>query len=292
MLYKNAYDLIGNTPILELKDSYAEYTKIYAKLECYNLTGSVKDRPVYQIIKDLYDKKKIDSETTIIEYTSGNTGISLSAMSNIFNNRIIIVMPNTMSEMRRRMITNYGAELVLVDGGMKGAKDKAHELLSSIENSIILNQFGSDSNYKSHYKTAKEILTDLPDADAIVCGIGTGGTITGISKYFKLHNKDIKIFGVEPSESPLLTKGEVGPHKIQGIGANFIPPLIDKSLIDEIITVSSDKAIEYQHILVKNEGVSLGLSSGAALAAAVEISKKYKFKKVLIICPDSGDRYL
>lgn len=292
MLYKNACDLIGNTPILKLTDSYTKKSIIYAKLECFNLTGSVKDRPVYQIIKNLYDEKKIDAETTIIEYTSGNTGISLSAMSNIFKNKIIIVMPKNMSEMRRHMIAHYGAELVLVDGGMNGAKEKAYEILNNTENSILLNQFSSESNYKSHYKTAKEILEDLPDVDAIVCGIGTGGTITGISKYFKFHNKDIKIFGVEPSESPLITKGKTGSHKIQGIGANFIPPLIDKSLIDEVITISSDKAIEYQHVLVRNEGVSLGVSSGAALAAAVEISKKYKFKKILIICPDSGDRYL
>ncbi|MCH5171987.1 MAG: cysteine synthase family protein [Erysipelotrichales bacterium] len=292
MLIKNACDLIGNTPVLELNTSYSNKTKIYAKLECFNLTGSVKDRPVYQIIKDLYDTKKIDSNTTIIEYTSGNTGISLSAMSNIFNNRIIIVMPKTMSEMRRRMIANYGAELVLADGGMQGAKDKAYEILNSMKNAIMLNQFGSESNYKSHYKTAKEILEDVEDVEAVVCGIGTGGTITGLSKYFKLHNKDIKIFGVEPSESPLLTKNESGPHKIQGIGANFVPPLVDKSLIDEIITIPSDKAIEYQKILIKKEGVSLGISSGAALCGAIEVSKKYNFKKILIICPDSGDRYL
>ena len=292
MVIKHAYELIGNTPILELSSSYTNKTKIYAKLESFNLTGSVKDRPVYQIIKDLYDEKKINSNTTIIEYTSGNTGISLAAMSNIFKNRIIIVMPNTMSEMRRRMISNFGAELVLADGGMKGAKEKAYEILNNTENAIMLNQFGSESNYKSHYKTAKEILIDLPDIDAVVCGIGTGGTITGLSKYFKSIGKDIKIFGVEPSESPLLTKGEAGLHKIQGIGANFVPPLVDKSLIDKIFTVSSDEAIKYQNMLVKNEGVSLGISSGAALCGAVEVSKKYNFKKILIICPDAGDRYL
>lgn len=292
MLLKNTYELIGNTPILELTDSYTKATKLYAKLECFNLTGSVKDRPVYQIIKDLYNEKKIDSNTTIIEYTSGNTGISLSAMSNIFKNRIIIVMPKTMSEMRRRMIANYGAELVLVDGGMKGAKDRAYEILNSTENAVMLNQFGSESNYKSHYKTAKEILEDVPDVEAVVCGIGTGGTITGLGKYFKMHNKNIKIFGVEPAESPLLTKGEAGPHKIQGIGANFVPPLVDMSLIDEIVTIPGDKAIEYQKKLIKNDGISLGISSGAALAGAIEVCKKYDFKKVLIICPDSGDRYL
>lgn len=292
MLIKNACDLIGHTPILELTNSYTKDTKLYAKLECFNLTGSVKDRPVYQIIKDLYEKNKINSETTIIEYTSGNTGISLSAMSNIFKNRIIIVMPKNMSEMRKRMIASYGAELVLVDDGMKGAKEKAYEILNSTENAIMLNQFGSKSNYESHYKTAKEILNDLPDVEAVVCGIGTGGTITGLSKYFKNHNKDIKIFGVEPKESPLLTKGEAWPHKIQGIGANFIPPLIDKSLIDEIITIPGEIAIDYQKKLIKNDGISLGISSGAALAGAIEVCKNYDFKKVLIICPDSGDRYL
>ena len=292
MLYKNACDLIGNTPILELTDSYTKKSKIYAKLECFNLTGSVKDRPVYQIIKNLYDKKKIDAETTIIEYTSGNTGISLSAMSNIFKNKIIIVMPKNMSEVRRRMIAHYGAELILVDGGMNGAKEKAYEILNNTRNSILLNQFGSESNYKSHYKTAREILNDLPDVGAVVCGIGTGGTIMGISKYFKLHNKNIKIFGVEPSESPLLTKCETGSHKIQGIGANFMPPLVDKSLIDEIFTIPSDKAIEYQKMLIKEDGISLGVSSGAALGGAIEVSKKYGISKILIICPDSGDRYL
>lgn len=292
MLFKNSYELIGNTPVLEMSKSYEIEANLYAKLEFYNLTGSIKDRPVYQIIKDLYDNKKIDQNTTIIEYTSGNTGISLSAMSNVFKNHIIIVMPKTMSEARRRMIQNYGAELVLVDGGMQGAKDKAYELLNTIENSIILNQFGSPSNYLAHYKTAEEILKDVPDVEAIVAGIGTGGTIMGLSRYFKKHSKNIKIFGVEPTESPLLSKGQAGPHKIQGIGANFVPPLIDKDYIDEIVLVPGKEAIKYQELLVKNEGVSLGISSGAALYGAIEVAKKYKFKKILFICPDSGDRYL
>ena len=292
MLHKNSCTLIGNTPILEISNSYHINSNLYAKLECYNLTGSIKDRPVYQIIKDLYKEKKINENTTIIEYTSGNTGISLSAMSTLFKNHIIIVMPKIMSEARRKMIKNYGAELILVDGGMQGAKEKAYELLETIKNSIILNQFNNPSNYIAHFKTAEEILEDVPNVDAIVACIGTGGTIMGLSKYFKIHNKNIKIFGIEPSESPLLTKGKSGSHRIQGIGANFIPPLIDLNYIDELILVSSDEAIKYQHLLVKNEGILLGISSGAALYGAIKVAKKYHFKNILFICPDSGDRYL
>ncbi len=292
MLIKNALNLIGNTPILELSNQYSKNVKYYAKLECFNLTGSVKDRPVFQIIQDLYREKKINKNTVIIEYTSGNTGISLSAMANIFKNKVIVVMPKNMSNMRKRMIKNYGAKLILVEGGMKGAKEKAYELLEKFDNAILLNQFNNKSNYESHYKTAKEILRDVPDVEAVVCGIGTAGTVMGISRYLKEYRPSIKIFGVEPSESPLLTKGRSGPHKIQGIGANFVPPLLDKKFVDEIINVSSKQALSYQKKFIKNEGVLIGISSGAAFCGAIEISKKYNFKKILFICPDSGDRYL
>ena len=292
MLLSKQYELIGNTPIIKLNDKYFKNSIIYAKLECFNLTGSIKDRPVYQIIKRLYETKKIDKDTTIIEYSSGNTGISLSALCNVFKNKCIIVMPKSMSKQRRKMIKKYNATLVLVDGGMQSAKNKAYELLENIDNAILLNQFGDESNIKAHYKTAQEILEDIPDVEAIVCGIGTGGTITGIGEYFKENNINIKLFGVEPEESPLLTKNYAGSHKIQGIGANFIPPLLKREVITEILTVPSKEALKYQKQFIKNDGLFLGISSGAVLYGAIKVLEKYHFKKIAIICPDSGDRYI
>lgn len=297
MIYKNITELIGNTPLVRLdkiKSAYGLNVELYGKLEKNNPAGSVKDRPVLQILLDYQKAGVIKKGSTIIEPTSGNTGIALAALSNYFDYKVIIVMPSSMSIERRNLIKAYNAELVLVEGGMKQAVEKAEELKESIEGSIIFGQFVNISNPKAHYiHTAEEIYEDLKDIDVIVAGIGTGGTVSGVGRFFKEKKLKTEIIGVEPASSPLINAGIAGKHKIQGIGANFIPDVLNLEYVDRVVTVSDEDAIECAKEIVKQEGLLVGISSGAALKAAIEIAKdkKYENKKIVVILPDTGERY-
>ncbi len=285
----------GNTECFELmgiESACKLKFQLWAKVENSNPTGSIKDRTVYNML--LNYQKDLDLEKyTIIEATSGNTGISLSYYSNIFKYKCVIVMPSSMSKQRRDMIAQYGAELVLVDGGMKEAEEKALELVKETPNSFLFDQFNQPSNYLAHYQTMEEIIKDCPDVKYVVAGIGTGGTITGIGRYIKEHNLDIKVIGVEPAQSPLLSKGEAHPHKIQGIGANFIPSILDLSIINCIADVDDQMSIDYARAIRDIEGIDCGISSGAALTGALSyaLEKKLKNDAVVVIFPDKGDRY-
>ncbi len=295
MIYNNIKEMIGNTPLLKVSN-YSKYNNlssdIYVKLEGFNPTGSVKDRAVLEMITDLESKNIINKETIIIEATSGNTGISIASIARYSNYKVIIVMPENMSIERRKILSFLGAEVILTkkELGMNGAINKAIELNKEIENSIILNQFENYNNVLAHYKTAKEIIDDIGDVDCIVMGVGTGGTITGISKYFKANNISTRVIAVEPKESNVLSGGKKGRHEIEGIGAGFIPPLIDMKLIDEIITVNSDEALNEAKIFSKTEGIMIGISSGAALAGLKKLNNNYK--KIVVILPDLGFKYL
>ena len=297
MIYKNITELIGNTPLVKLdkiKQVHGLNVELYGKLEKANPVGSVKDRPVLQMLKDYQTARVIKKGTTIIEPTSGNTGIALAALANYFDYKAVIVMPSSMSIERRNLIKTYNAELVLVEGGMKEAVDKAEEIKASIPGSIIFGQFVNLSNPKVHYlNTAEEIYKDLKDVDVIVAGIGTGGTISGIGRFFKEKKLKTEIIGVEPASSPLINKGIAGKHKIQGIGANFIPEVLNLEYVDRVVTVDDEDAIECAREMVKQEGLLVGISSGAALKAAIDLAKdgKYKNKKIVVILPDTGERY-
>lgn len=294
-MYNKCLDMIGNGPIIELneiKKKYGFEGKLYAKYEGYNLTGSIKDKAVINIIKDLEAKDILKKGMTIVEATSGNTGISLSLIGRIMGYNVIIVMPANMSFARRKLIERFGARLILTnkEEGMSGAINKAIEL-SKNNNTILFNQFKRYANVEAHIKmTAQEIDRELQGKiDVIICGIGSAGTIMGISKYYK-NNPHIKIVGVEPKSSPIISKGLLGKHNIQGIGAGFYPPLLDMNLINDIITVSDEDAYACSEDLLNYEGLFVGPSSGAALAASL----KYKNDglRVLVILPDNGYRYL
>ena len=287
---------VGNTPLVKLskiKEQFNLSFDIYAKVEGYNPTGSIKDRAVYQMLLDDYESKRINKDTVIIEATSGNTGIALAYFGSKFNNKVIIVMPNSMSKQRRDMIASFGAELVLVQGGMKECNEKALELHKSLQNSIIFGQFEHKSNPKAHYLfTAPEIVNQLPSVKYVFAGIGSGGTISGIAKYIKENNLDIKIIGIEPNESPLITKGYSSSHLIQGIGANFIPKILDLDNIDKVITVKGEDSIKMAKLINELENISVGYSSGAALLASIYYCKENNIKDdVAVIFPDKGDRY-
>ena len=300
-IYKSAADLIGKTPLLELCNIEKKFNlnaKIFAKLEYFNPAGSVKDRVALKMINDAEKSGVLTKDTTIIEPTSGNTGIGIASIAAARGYKIIIVMPETMSVERRKLMTAYGADLVLTDGkkGMAGAIERAEQLHSEIENSFIAGQFVNPSNPEAHFDTtAVEIYNDTDGCiDYFVAGVGTGGTITGVAKYLKSKNENIKIVAVEPNDSPVLSKGKSGPHKIQGIGAGFIPDILDESVIDEIITVETAQAYNYGRLMGTTEGVLVGISSGAALFGAIEIAKREenKGKNIVVLLPDSGDRYL
>ena len=294
-------ELVGYTPILQLhkiQENNQLKGNIFAKLESYNPAGSVKDRVARQILLDAIEEGKLKPGATIIEPTSGNTGIGISAMGRTLGYEVIIVMPETMSQERRTLMKEYGAKLVLTPGseGMSGAIKKAEELAKEIPNSFIPGQFINPSNPKAHYLTTGPEIDEQMDGqvDIIVAGIGTGGTITGIGKYFKQKNPNIKVIAVEPESSPLLTKGVAGPHKIQGIGANFVPEILDTNIYDEVITVTNEEAFEASREMGHSEGVLIGISAGAALHVAKELAKKEenKDKNIIVIFPDGGDRYL
>ena len=298
MVYKNLLDLIGNTPIVKLNNIFNDenIADIYVKLEGFNLGSSVKDRAALGMIEAAEKSGRLKPGGTIVEPTSGNTGISLALISSLKGYKIIIIMPDTMSVERRSIIAAYGAEIILTDGakGMKGAIEKAEELLKNNPDYFMPQQFENSANPEMHYKTTgEEIIKDLPDLDAFVAGVGTGGTITGIGKKLKEFNPDIKIIAVEPTDSAVLSGEKPGKHKLQGIGAGFIPKILDLSVIDEIIRISNDKAFEFCRIISRQNALFLGISSGAAIAAAYETAKKLgKGKKVLAVSPDGGEKYL
>ncbi|CEO34918.1 O-acetyl-serine thiol-lyase A (O-acetyl-sulfhydrylase)(OAS-TL) [[Clostridium] sordellii] len=293
MIYNNILELIGKTPILKL-NNIQDNNNIYLKLEKYNSGGSIKDRAVLGMIEDLMKDNKIKQGDTIVEATSGNTGIALSMIGKVKGLNIIIVMPSSMSKERIDLMKAYGAEVILTnEGGMQASIDKSIELVNSNESYKSLKQFENESNPKKHYNTtAIEIYEDVENIDIFIAGIGTGGTISGIGKYLKEKNPNIRVIGVEPESSPLISKGYSGAHKIQGIGANFIPKNLDMNIIDEIITVKDDDAINTIKLLGEKEGVLVGISSGANVFASIEIGKKYKGKNIVTVSPDGIEKYL
>lgn len=300
-IYKKVTDLVGNTPILEL-GNYEEKNQleatILAKLEYFNPAGSVKDRIAREIILDALETGKLTKDSVIIEPTSGNTGIGLASVAASLGIRIIIAMPETMSVERRNLMKAYGAELVLTDGakGMKGAIAKADELAKEIPNSFIPGQFVNELNPRAHKRTTgPEIWEDTEGkVDIFVAGVGTGGTVSGVGEYLKSKNPDVKIVAVEPATSPVLSKGEAGAHKIQGIGAGFVPDTLNTDIYDEIIPVENEDAFELGREIARTEGILVGISSGAALKAATELAKRpeNKGKTIVVLFPDTGDRYL
>lgn len=300
-IYTSVSQLIGRTPLLELTNlekAYQLEAKLLAKLEFLNPAGSIKDRAAKHMIDDAVARGVLKPGATIIEPTSGNTGIGLACVAVPQGYRVIIVMPDTMSVERRQIMKAYGAELVLSDGtkGMAGAIEKAEELAREIPGSFIAGQFENPANAEAHYlSTGPEIWEDtVGEVDVFVATIGTGGTITGTGRYLKEKNPAVRVVGVEPADSPVLSGGKAGPHKIQGIGAGFVPGVLDTSVYDEIVTVESKDAFELGRIVGQKEGVLVGISSGAALWAAVEVAKRpeNKGKKVVVLLPDTGGRYL
>ena len=300
-IYTSADQLIGKTPLLELTKIEKKFdlkAKIFAKLEYFNPAGSVKDRIAKAMIDDAEKTGKLHKGSVIIEPTSGNTGIGLAAVAAARGYRIIIVMPETMSQERRTLMKSYGAELVLTEGakGMKGAIAKADELAKEIPDSFIPGQFVNPVNPKTHFETTgPEIYEDTDGkVDIFVAGVGTGGTVSGVGKFLKSKNPDVKVVAVEPATSAVLSTGVAGAHKIQGIGAGFVPDTLDTSIYDEIIAVKNEDAFEYGALIGKTEGVLVGISSGAALSAAIELAKRPENadKNIVVLFPDTGDRYL
>lgn len=299
-IYKSAAELIGNTPLVEFANLEAAYgldARILAKLEYFNPAGSVKDRVAFEIIKDAEEKGILKPGGTIIEPTSGNTGIGLAAIAATRGYKLIIVLPETMSVERRNIIKAYGAQIVLTEGskGMPGAIAKAKELQEQTPGSIIAGQFENPANPKAHREhTGPEIWEDTDGkVDIFVAGVGTGGTVTGVGEYLKSRNSDVKIVAVEPSASPVLSEGHSGAHKIQGIGAGFVPEVLNTEIYDEIIPVDNDDAFALGKEIAKKEGVLVGISSGAAVWAAIELAKRPENagKNIVVLLPDSGDRY-
>ena len=300
-VYKKITDIVGHTPLLEVENIEAAEkldAKIYAKLEYFNPAGSVKDRIATAMIDDAEAKGVLKKGGVIIEPTSGNTGIGLAAVAASRGYRLIIAMPETMSIERRNLMKAYGAELVLTDGskGMKGAIAKANELAMEIKNSFIPAQFSNPANPAIHEKTTGVEIWEDTDGkvDIFVAGVGTGGTVTGVGKYLKSKNPDVKVVAVEPKSSPVLSEGTAGPHKIQGIGAGFVPDTLDTNIYDEIITVENEAAFETGRMIARTEGVLVGISSGAAMWAAIQLAKRpeNKGKTIVALLPDTGERYL
>lgn len=300
-IYNRIDEIIGNTPMLELKNLSKEENisgRLLAKLEYFNPAGSVKDRVAKAMLDDAEEKGILKENSVIIEPTSGNTGIGLAAIATARGYKAIIVMPDTMSKERRKLMSAYGARVVLSDGkkGVSGAVEMALELSKTIENSFIPSQFENPANAKAHFSTTGPEIWEQTGGklDFFVAGIGTGGTITGVGEYLKSQNPSIKIIAVEPFSSPLLSNGEAGPHKIQGIGANFIPQILNRDIYDEIIKVKNEDAYKAAERVVKSDGILVGISSGAALSAALELARRIenKGKTIVALLPDTGERYL
>ena len=299
--YNSVSELVGGTPLLRLHnvEDFSELeAEIYAKIEFFNPAGSVKDRVALNMIEQYEREGRLNKDSTLIEPTSGNTGIGLAAIAASRGYKVIIVMPDSMSRERRLLMSAYGAELVLTDGdlGMKGAIEKAEELAKRIDGAIVAGQFTNPANPDAHYKTTgPEIWKDTNgQIDVLVSCAGTGGTVSGTARYLKEKNSEIKVVAVEPSASPYLTEGRAGAHKIQGIGAGFIPDTLDMSVVDSVITVSDEEAYAYTRSVARTEGLLVGISSGAAICAAVKIAKleENRGKKIVVILPDTGERYL
>ncbi len=301
MIYRSIAEIVGKTPLLELvrtEEKKATLAKIYAKIEFFNPAGSVKDRVALNMIETYEAEGILTQDSTVIEPTSGNTGIGIAAICASKGYRAIIVMPDNMSKERQLLMSAYGAELVLTDGalGMKGAISRAEELAKSIDGAIVAGQFQNPSNPDAHYKTTgPEIWEDIDgDVDILVATAGTGGTVSGTGRYLKEMNPNIKVVAVEPAGSPYLTEGRSGAHKIQGIGAGFLPETLDLSVIDEIVTVSDEESFSAAREVARTEGILVGISSGAAISAALKIADRPESegKKIVVILPDTGERYL
>jgi len=294
-MYENIVKLIGNTPMVKLKKEKG-LADIYVKLEKFNPSGSIKDRAAYQMILDAQTDGKLKKGDTILEPTSGNTGVALAMIGKAMGYKVTLVMPSSMSQERKDIISSYGANLVLTEParGMTGAIDKANEMAKDEDKYYIPNQFENKSNIKAHYNsTGVEIYNELPEIDAFVVGVGTGGTLGGTGKYLKEKNKNIKIVAVEPSKSPVLSSGTSGPHKIQGIGAGFIPQILDISIIDEVITIDDEVAYEMTRNVLDSDGLYLGISSGSNIAAAKILAKKLGEGKIIVtVAPDGGEKYI
>ena len=300
-VYDSIYQSIGGTPLVRLhriEEQFGLKGHLYAKLESFNPSGSVKDRIALSMIEEAEEKGFLKEGSVIIEPTSGNTGIGLSSIATAKGYRIIIVMPETMSVERRKIMKAYGAELVLTEGakGMKGAIAKADELAKEVPNSIILGQFVNPANPKAHFEhTGPEIYDDLKgDVSVFVAGVGTGGTVTGVGRYLKSRRPDVRIVAVEPKSSPVLTEGHAGPHKIQGIGAGFVPDTLDRSVLDTVVPVEDDDAFETSRLMGRSEGILVGISSGASLWAAIQEAKRPENagRNIVALLADTGERYL
>ena len=281
---------VGNTPIYKIDN-----TNIFVKLEKYNLGGSVKDRAVLGMLEEAKRQGKVNSDTIIVEPTSGNTGIAVAILASVLGLKAVVIMPESMSVERRTLIKAYGAQLILTpkELGIKGSIDKAAEIREKYDNAISLSQFDNPANPAYHYATtAKEILEQVPDLDIFVAGVGTGGTFSGVAKYLKENKPEVLAIALEPEESPAISKGHGGVHKIQGIGTGFIPENFNKELMDEIYTISSDEAISETKNFVRTTGIGVGISSGAAIAGAKKVAAKYPDKKIVTILPDGVDKYL
>lgn len=293
MIYYNALDLVGNTPILNL--GKIGYPNVFVKLEKSNPGGSIKDRAALYMIEGAEEKGILNKDSVLVEATSGNTGIGLAMVGKLKGYRVIIIMPETMSIERRQLVKAFGAELVLTEGfkGMAGSIEKANELLEANSNYVCLGQFDNEDNPRAHYETTgPEILKEVPNVSMIVAGIGSGGTIVGAGKFLKEKNKNVKAIGIEPASSPLITENQAGPHKIQGIGANFIPKIYDKDIVDKVITVSDEDAYETVRLLANKLGILVGISSGANIYGAMKLSDANPDEIIVTVAPDGVDKYM
>ena len=293
MINNNVLDMIGNTPMIKLNN--IGNSNLYVKLEKYNPAGSIKDRAVYYMVENLEKNGILKKGDVLVEATSGNTGIALSMIGSLKGYKVIIVMPETMSVERRTLMKAYGAKFILTDGslGMKGSIEKMNKLLSENSNYISLKQFDNEYNPLAHYETTGvEIYNQVKDIDIFVCGVGTGGTISGVGKYLKEKNPNIKVVAVEPEGSPVISKNKKGSHKIQGIGAGFIPKNYNKNVVDEVMTITDEESYKGVRIMAQKEGILVGISSGANIYAALKLCEMYPDKKIVTVAPDGIDKYM
>ena len=293
MIYYNALDLIGNTPILNLKQ--IGYPNVFVKLEKTNPGGSIKDRAALYMINGAEEKGVLNKDSVLVEATSGNTGIALAMAGKLKGYKVIIIMPDTMSIERRQLVKAFGAELILTEGakGMAGSIEKANELLDKNSNYVCLGQFDNEDNPRAHYETTGvEILKEVENVSTVVAGIGSGGTIVGVGRFLKEKNKDVKVIGIEPKSSPLITENQAGPHKIQGIGANFIPKIYDKDIVDKVITVSDEDSYETVRLMANKLGILVGISSGANIFGAMRLSDENPDEVIVTVAPDGVDKYM